>query len=284
MKKNLEEEWNEEWKETKGSGFFWKLMLMMALAVFLFSAYQLYSIYREYQDGLNQYKELAGQVVQDAGDLQPAVDEKQVINEKGEAETLYAELPEYDVPEIDFEELYDINHDVVGWIEIEAIPSISYPIMKSNDNAYYLNRTIYKKKNSAGSIFLDYTNSGTFMDCNTVIYGHNMKNGSMFGNLSNLYEQEKYKISRYIWVCTPTAKYRYEIFSMQYAHVQSSVYTFFQTPGEEFLQYLIEMASDSVIDFQTPYLSEDDRIITLSTCTSDENTRFVVQARWIATY
>lgn len=273
-------------KRERRSGFFWKLILLMALAVFIFSGYQLYSIAMEYKAGVEEYSEISNAVVNRQPQKSPITNDKNDTNvtkpQKGQL--LYAELPDYAVPEVDFEELKQINKDVIGWIEVEAIPEISYPIVQAEDNDYYLKRTIYGNENSAGSIFIDYTNSDTFKDCNTVIYGHNMKNGSMFGQLSDLYEQEKYKISQYIWICTPNGKYRYEIFSMQYAHVNSNTYQFYQTHGDEFQAYLIEMTSKSVVDLQTPLLSKEDYIITLSTCTSDSNTRFVVQARWIGTY
>ena len=115
-------------------------------------------------------------------------------------------------PEVDFDALKAINDDVVGWLELEAIPSISYPIAQGEDNEYYLHRTIKKTYNFAGSVFIDSTNASDFSDCNTIIYGHNMKNGSMFGKLKQMYESEKYKDSKYLWICTPNGKYRYEIF------------------------------------------------------------------------
>ncbi len=266
------------------SGILWKIMLFIAIVVFLFSSYQLYAIFVEYKEGTDQYVDISNMVVEKPVEPPVIVEEKEIINEQGKIEKPYSDLPKYLAPDVDFKELQGVNSDVIGWIEIEAIPSISYPIVHTDDNDYYLKRTIYKKWNSAGSIFVDYTNNGTFTDCNTIIYGHNMKNGSMFGNLSDLYEKGKYKESPYIWICTPKGKYRYEIFSIQYADVNSNTYTFHQTHGKEFHQYLIEMASRSEVDFKTPYLSGDDYIITLSTCTSNKNTRFVVQARWIGTY
>ena len=283
-KETEDEGFAEKEEERGGSGIFWNMMLFISLAVFVFSAYQLYSIFAEYKEGTDQYADISNMVVDKPVEPPVIVEEKEIINEQGEVEKPYTDLPEYAAPEVDFEELMKVNDDVIGWIEVEAIPSISYPIVQADDNDYYLKRTIYKKWNSAGSIFADYSNDGAFSDCNTIIYGHNMKNGSMFGLLSNLYEDEKYRESPYIWICTPNGKYRYEIFSMQYTHANSSTYTFHQTQGDDFLQYLIKMASVSEVDFKIPYLSGDDRIITLSTCTSDKNTRFVVQARWIATY
>ena len=111
-----------------------------------------------------------------------------------------------------------------------------------------------------------------------------MKNGSMFGTLKQLYEGEKYKDSRYLWICTPEGKFRYEIFSLQYADVNSDTYTLFPEHGEAFGQYLENMKSRSEVDLGTEGLSPEDYIVTLSTCTSDDQIRFVVQARWVGTY
>src|SRR5699024_10695797 len=86
---------------------------------------------------------------------------------------------------------------------------------QGEDNDYYLHRTFRGQENFAGSIFVDASNAADFSDPNTIIYGHNMKNGSMFGTLRRLYDQEKYKDSKYLWICTPEGKFRYEIFSLQ---------------------------------------------------------------------
>lgn len=111
-----------------------------------------------------------------------------------------------------------------------------------------------------------------------------MKNGSMFGKLKQLYEKEKYKDSKYLWICTPQGKYRYEIFSMQYADVNSDTYTLFSDHSEEFGNYLIKMQEKSKTDLGAKNLTKDDYIVTLSTCTSNDQVRFVVQARWVGTY
>ena len=104
-----------------------------------------------------------------------------------------------------------------------------------------------------------------------------MKNGSMFGKLKQMYESEKYKDSKYLWICTPNGKYRYEIFSMQYAKVGSDVYTLFSAHDEQFEAYVKKMAKQSKVDMKALGLGKDDYVVTLSTCTSDESVRFVVQ-------
>lgn len=267
-------------KEKSSSGFFWKLLFFMALAVFCFSAYQLFTIYQGYKAGVDEYSSVAHQTV--VKTTESLIAKEQKVTQDGQL--LEAEDPDYQPPQVDFDELRQMNGDVIGWIEVEAIPEISYPIVQGKDNDYYLHRTFKKADNFAGSIFVDYTNSGDFTDCNTIIYGHNMKNGSMFGKLKRLCENEKYKDSRYLWICTPKGKYRYEIFSMQYARVDSETYTMYSEHDDAFGGYLERMAAKSQVDMDTQNLTKDDYIVTLSTCTSYDDVRFVVQARWVATY
>ena len=123
-----------------------------------------------------------------------------------------------------------------------------------------------------------------FTDPNTIIYGHNMKNGSMFGQLKWLLERGRYKNSRYFWIGTPQGIYLYEIFSMQYVNAVSDTYTLFPEHDENFENYVINMANRSRVNMGAQNLGRDDRVVTLSTCTSNDDIRFVVQGRWIATY
>ena len=197
-------------KKKKGGGIFWKLLFLVALCVFCFSMYQLVNIYLGYKKGVDEYHAVAEATTVQRSEPLEVVEEKK--DEEGNL------IPEEELtvnpPEVDFDALKAINDDVVGWLELEAIPSISYPIAQGEDNEYYLHRTIKKTYNFAGSVFIDSTNASDFSDCNTIIYGHNMKNGSMFGKLKQMYESEKYKDSKYLWICTPNGKYRYEIDSM----------------------------------------------------------------------
>ena len=83
---------------------------------------------------------------------------------------------------IDFAELRKINEDIVAWIQIPGI-DVDYPVVHGEDNEYYLHHTFQKEANKAGSIFLPYRNRADFTEQRVIIYGHNMKDGSMFGNL-----------------------------------------------------------------------------------------------------
>lgn len=272
-------------KEKNSGSLFWKLLFFIALGVFCFSAYQLVTIYLGYKEGVDEYNAVASEVMMQSDDAQLLIPKEQKNGADGQP-LLSAEAPEpqFNPPEVDFEALQQMNKDVIGWLEVEAIPEISYPIVQGEDNNYYLHRTFKGTENYAGSIFVDAVNTSDFSDCNTIIYGHNMKNGSMFGKLKQLKENQKYKDSKYIWVCTPAGKYRYEIFSLQYADVSSETYSLFGSHDDAFGEYLNHMAAKSEVDMETESLTKEDKVITLSTCTANDQVRFVVQARWVGTY
>ena len=165
---------------------------------------------------------------------------------------------------IDFEKLLNINKDVVGWITIDDT-NINYPILKSNDNDYYLKRDINKNISKSGSIFLDYRNNG-FSDKNTVIYGHNMKNGTMFSQLKRIYNNElgtDIKIKIY----TPEDNKVYKVFSTYIIKPED-----FKRDAE-----LDELQKKSKIDFGVTF-EEDEKILTLFTCTDSTVERIIVHA------
>ena len=130
---------------------------------------------------------------------------------------------------------------------------------------------------------MDYENSRDFSDCNTLVYGHNMKNGSMFGHLRKfVQDKETYQKSKYFWILTPEKNYRYEIISAYTTGVNSDTYTLFKGPGDEFQEYLKKIKDYSEITTEEKDLTIKDKIVTLSTCTGNESTRFVVQGKRVS--
>lgn len=256
-------------KKTKKKGdLLLTLALIVAVVVFCFAAYNLYHIYTEYKKGTDEYNHI----------------EQMAVTERA-PETTETEQPDQG-PEppidVDFAALKSVNEDVVGWIYIEALDGISYPVVQGEDNETYLHTTYEKNYNFAGTIFIDYENSSDFTDCNTLVYGHNMKNGSMFGQLKKFSEdQETYEKSKYFWILTPEKNYRYEIVAAYTTGVNSDTYTLFKGPGDEFQQYLDTIKGYSEIQTDDTDLTIKDKIVTLSTCTGDESTRFVVQGKQV---
>lgn len=255
-------------KKTKKKGdIILTLALIVAVAVFCFAAYNLFHIYTEYKKGTDEYNHIE----------QMAVTERDPESTEEASDTEQGLQPPFDV---DFAALQGVNPDVVGWIYIEALAGISYPVVQGEDNEEYLHTTYENNYNFAGTIFIDYENSRDFSDCNTLVYGHNMKNGSMFGQLKKFSEdQTTYEKSKYFWIFTPEKDYRYEIISAYTTGVNSDTYTLFKGPGDEFQEYLDTIKGYSEIETDDTELTIKDRIVTLSTCTGNDATRYVVQGR-----
>ncbi len=250
-------------KTSKAGKILWWIAFLAAVAVFLGAGYQLISTLGEYRAAQKEYEKLEDYVT-----LPQEAEEVQSVQEN--------ESQEPEGPVIDFEALKAVNEDVVGWIYVEAL-DLNYPIMQGEDNEYYLHRTTEKTYNFAGSIFLDYANKADFSDCNSIVYGHNMKDGSMFGRLKQFRERETYEKSLYFWVCTPEKNYRYQIFSAYETAVGSDTYLLFEKTGKEFVNYMQEMKKLSEIPTADRDFTQEDRVVTLSTCTGNSATRFVVQ-------
>lgn len=179
--------------------------------------------------------------------------------------------------EIDLDALREVNPDVIGWI---LVPNthINYPIMQGEDNDFYLNHTWKKVKNAVGSIFMEYRNYPDFADFNTILYGHNMNNNSMFGDLDKYRGTWYTSQNPYVYIVNDEGIFRYQIFSYHRAPVDSFVYgvSFNQRETREnFITSALEAAEDDL--GIVPEFS--DRILTLSTCTgSTHEKRFVVHA------
>lgn len=182
---------------------------------------------------------------------------------------------------IDFAALKAENPDVCAWITIDDTV-IDYPILRSGENTeedFYLDHDMYGKQKRAGSIYIQRINSPDFSDPNTVIYGHNMLNGSMFAALKKYRNREFFNQHSTIRVCVPGHVYTYNIvsaFVYDDRHILNS-FDFYSTEGfGDFIKdcteppTLIKNVSD---DYS---LSTEDRIITLSTCTSAETERYLV--------
>jgi len=181
--------------------------------------------------------------------------------------------------EIDWTGLTKINADVIGWIDIPAI-EVSYPVLQAEDNEYYLHRDIHQEYLFAGSIFMDSYNSPDLSNYNTMLYGHNMRDGSMFAKIRNFRDEETLKSCRYFWIYTPEADYLYEICSIHYAAVGSDTYTVRFNDYDSYIDWLgkMQQSSDPATGVE---LAGGDRIVTLSTCTTDSSTRTVVQGKLV---
>ncbi len=258
-------------KEKKKVSKILLIIFVLCIIVAAYAGYNLISIGLNYKEAQDEYAELQLYTTQSEVEIT-------VESEEEEVETVTVPI------EVDFEALWAVNTDIVGWIYIGA-ENISYPIVLGEDNNQYLHTTVEGTANYSGSIFMEYQNSGDFLDSNTIIYGHNMKDQSMFGKLKLLYSHEDYLQDDTFWVITPQGANRYKMFSMQYTTYNSDVYTLFSGASELVADYIALRISESLVDFDLKSYNADSKVVTLSTCSSSSGSgRFVVQGILTGTY
>lgn len=247
------------------------MALLLAIAAILAGVFMALSVSDGYIKGQNLYRKIGADFT--SGKKTGADDTENFPGaEERETET---ELPA-DAPErlkIDFDGLCAANEDVVGWIQIPAV-SISYPVVQADDNDYYLHRSIEKEYLFAGCIFLDCYNDPDLLNYNSIIYGHNMRDGSMFAALKDFNDVSVYDSCPYFWIYTPGGDYLYKIFSVHRAADGSSTYTVRFKDYDSYLEWICQMEDNSSIETNTD-ISSGDRVITLSTCTGESDKQTV---------
>ena len=184
--------------------------------------------------------------------------------------------------QIDYGALSGVNGDFTAVLHVPAL-SITYPVVKSKDNEEYLHRTFEGKANFAGSIFLDANAKGSYDHKNTFIFGHNMKNGTMFGKLKYFLRDDQLANSNpYVFLCRPEGITRYRIFSYYLTTVESLIYNDFEGDKgyDQYLSLIQRLSSYRNYPKDSIDFSQRPDIITLSTCSgpSGGNQRFIVQA------
>ncbi len=192
--------------------------------------------------------------------------------------------PDYEIKDIDFESYWATNEEVIGYIEFETLSVVSYPVLYRAGSDYYLTHNITGASDVYGAIYVEGLIADGHSATNTIIYGHNMKNGTMFGSLRKYKEESYFRESEYnafFWYYTPTGKYRYQIFSVYNTPYDSDTFTWFAEPGDEYSAWLDKMVSQSMYDTGV-VPSYDDEVITLCTCTSVSHSyRLIIQGRLI---
>ncbi|MGG7060129.1 class B sortase [Clostridium nigeriense] len=209
-----------------------KLILIVSITVFIISLINFYKGVKEYYNNDKLYRGISNLNPFENNDLNIAYDE-----------------------------LKELNSDYTAWLYIPNT-NISYPIVKGTDNSFYLNHNFLKEESKAGSIFID-SNVNEFEDKNTIIYGHYMKDGSMFADLHKIYSNPS--STNKIYIATKNKILKYEIFSIFKDSANISNYQTFWSADEDYINYLNNLASKSNNNYNTS-LNKNSSIITLSTC------------------
>lgn len=223
----------------------------------------------ETQEGMKIYQKAEELAIQK--NLEPEEKEEQEETEKEEeTEKKHG---------INIDALKSYNEDVIGWIRIPDT-QIDYPLVKGDDNQFYLKHAWNKEKNAVGAVFLEVTNAVDFSDFNTLIYGHYMRNGSIFGSLEEYKNIEYWKEHPYVYIYDQKGYRQYEIFAAYEANVSAETYRINYNNNTKLQDFVNMCIGKSVIDTGI-VPTKDDKIITLSTCIGNGTyrARWVVQAR-----
>ena len=182
---------------------------------------------------------------------------------------------------VNFNRLKSLNNDSVGYLIINGI-NLKYVVLKSNNNKYYLNHNFNKEYSGSGWIFMDYRNRLDGTDKNIVIYGHNMKDNSMFGKLRNILKKSfrKKEDNLIINLIREDGIHNYIIFSSYIVDSEDYYTTTSFQSDIEFQLFLDVIKYRSIYDYKVS-VDSSDNIITLSTCYSNTNKRVVIHAKEI---
>ena len=233
---------------------------------------------------LNQYSESAGAYEDIASHVELPEQTEAPEDDNTETEPARENLSVV-LPTVDFEALRETSPDIIGWL---ALPdtAINYPVTQADDNEYYLHHLYDCTYNKTCCLFADYENQENFSDRNTIIYGHNMRDGSMFATLNEYDEQSYYDGHPQMYLVTPDGGYVVEIFTAFVAKPSESGSDTspwrlsFKDDGA-YTTWLSEMAGRSVIETDVTVTSSD-KVLTLSTCTPGGASRFIVMGKLAA--
>lgn len=254
----------------------WNILFVAALCMFAYAFYNVISIHSVYRAADNEYASLA-EIARSSEPNQANVAESGAVYPDAETNSVVDADVAYQSP-IDFAALREINPDVIGWIYIDGT-NIDYPIVRSKDNDDYLRKTFKGERNASGAIFMDYQNSPDFTDKNSIIYGHKMKNGSMFADLTDYKNQNFYESHPSFVIFTPDMEYRCDIISIYVTPgIGSRTYAMSYVNESSFSEYIDYISEGSII--RTGYMfNASDRIVTLSTCDAAfDDARMIVHA------
>lgn len=238
------------------------LLLILTAAVTLFALWKLTTELTDKIQSKKYLEELADQVVEENTEATQA-------DEPPEQTIEVAPI------QVDFQELMLYYPDITGWLYCPNT-SINYPVVQTDNNQYYMHRLPDGRESAGGSLFVDCTNGWGFTDANSVIYGHDMKDGTMFGYLHNFDSQTYYDNHPVFYLLTPVGNYRMDIVCTAVVPSDSTIYRKQMDP-EQLEEWKNQLRQTSLIRPNVEISQDMDCFITLSTCSYEyENARFVV--------
>lgn len=244
-------------KSKKNTILFWIVCLLL-VGILIFSGIKIYKWYKENNNN------------------------NKIIEKVSEAVIIKEDEPEENNKYvIDFEALKKQNSETVAWLKVNNT-KIEYPVVKTKNNDYYLTHSFDKSENSAGWIFADYKNKFDGKDKNIVVYGHNRRDGSMFGSLKNILSSKWYnnEENQNVIFNINGQNYTYRVFSVYQIEKEDYYIKTNFSSNNEYEKFLNTIKKRSVKDFKED-VSKDDTILTLSTCANNNMYRVVLHAKRI---
>lgn len=242
------------------------IIMVGAALVLIFALYNIYSITAE--DNANEHTMEAMREFVEVADTQTGDD----VN------------PE-EIRSIDFEALHEINPEIVGWLYIPGT-DVDYPVTQTDNDSYYLSHGPDLEPNRAGSLFFETACSPDLVDRNTIIYGHRMNNGSMFGSMSDFEDPAYFDSHRTAYLYTQNGvRHEYEFFTIIHSSdsMDAPAYRLDYDDSAQFMETAEEMMDASIVPVEGVTIGSRDQILTLSTCIrGDGDSRLVLQAKKVA--
>lgn len=226
------------------------LILVVCLMIFGFSASVLFGIWCMYQEGVSEYQGL-----------------QEFAKEETETDGTGA-VKRKDQEVVDFEALREINGDIAAWIRCKEL-GIDYPVVQGTDNTYYLTHTFSDEEHISGCIFMDCINEPDFTDDNTILYGQNMKDGSMFGSIHQFRPD-----AATVYLYTPEGTDVYEVLDSLVVNANDEKYFRTVYSTEDF-----NALSEAVAQQTGKALEQGEHLLTLSTCNGNDSKRRLILCR-----
>ena len=233
------------------------ILYIILLSILIYSGIKIFKWYKDKTNNNKMVEQIKSTVI---------------VEEKNEDENNKEEYT------VDFSKLKKQNNEAIAWLKVNNT-NIEYPVVKGTNNSFYLNHSFDKSNNSAGWIFADYRNKFDNTDKNIVIYGHNMRDGSMFGSMLNILNSKWYENEENtnITLYTENEKSIYKVFSVyKIENEDYYIKTEFKNDNE-FEGFIKNLKKRSIKDFNVD-VSKDDNILTLSTCANNNKYRVVLHS------
>lgn len=239
-------------------------LCVVLVCVFAFSAYKVISTMMGYKKAESTYNNIAQQFVSIVASPKPIEEWKDDTD------------PEVSpIGNVDFDGLREITTDYVAWLYSPDTP-INYPVVYTDNNFYYLDHIPVEQQSANGTIFIDCKCASDFSDQNTLVYGHNMNDGSMFASLRNYRDASYYPEHPVIYLSTPDFNYRLDLIAGFVTEPTSFAYQNNFEEIEQFMAYIEHIKELSTFESDVE-VTEEDRVVTLSTCTYEiDDGRYVV--------